>query len=74
MTVSRRLLKCIVGRIKQTKDAKVSPKSELVISTFPDERERVLDIAKISILVAGYDMRNLSYFFFGSDEPIPGNL
>ena len=63
MTISRRLLKSVVGRIKQTKDAKVSPKSELAVSTFPDARERVLDVPKISIFVAGYDLRCLSCFF-----------
>jgi hypothetical protein len=63
MTVSRRLLKCIMGRTRQTKGAKVSPKSELAVSKFPDERDRVLDVSKISIFVAGYDLRCLTLFF-----------
>ncbi len=49
MTVSRLLFKCVRGR----KQAKISPKLELVVPKFPDARERVLDVAKISIFVAG---------------------
>jgi hypothetical protein len=51
MTVSRFLLKSILGKKKATNV--VTPKSELVVSNFPPVRERVLDVPKIRILVAG---------------------
>jgi hypothetical protein len=50
MTIGRLLLKYIVGKKNATK---ISPKAELTVSKFPPARERVLDVPRISILVAG---------------------